>query len=403
MKRTTIHFNHKPLQLSRSIVTDESVPGRQTYDATNGGHVPDYTLTPLILQPLIGLIDPDGVIPSGTSNGRLANIRWEQLGSDGKTWSAIATTDPDFAIVTETGEAGNASSDGLAGRLYVKRNADPGKPINLRFSADFIDPRDDKTIRVAMDYCVQCDNATAPQATVSLDCAHCVYNPLADPDLMTVSATVNTADGNPSPGDYELVWDTMDGTGAWKDLADPDALQAAVSPAADGQSVMVDRSLMGDECSIRVRLRHSYSSKPGDPDFNAMTPLWNGTPHAVCVIRRKLPAIDAEPAIMRKIPTDTRQLFGELTVRTQKGMVLRGTGGVLLPKWSTGLGTASGATPAMEVVSTELSATISTDKVHKQYGMVVDCDVVDAGPLKVLTDINGTVMTDGNGTILLFH
>lgn len=398
MKRKTIIFNHKPLRLSTSIVTDESVPGRQTYDATTGGHIPDYTLTPLVLQPLVGMIDADGMLPSGGANGRLTNIRWEMLQANG-TWKTVGTTDTDFSLVTE---ATNADHDGTAGRIYVRRNADPGHPISLRFSADFVDPRDGRTSRVAMNYSVRCDNATAPAATVSLDCSQCVYNPLSDPDLQTVTATVNSAEGTPAIGDYLLVWSLMDDSGKWTDVASANATMIEAKVSADGQSITIDRSLMGHVCRIRCQLRHSYTSKPGDADFNAMAPLSDHTPHAVCVICRKLPVTDCDLTVATNIPADSTKILAEISIRTQKGAVLKNTQGILQPVLRTARRTASGA-GTMETVSTELATMLDTSKIDATHGMAVDYDVIDPGPLAILTDNDGTILTDDAGNILLFH
>ena len=68
MKTRRFDFNFKPLQISRTIAVDGSVPGRQTYDAESGTFTPDYTLTPLIIQPRIGRSQQKSIIAGARPN-----------------------------------------------------------------------------------------------------------------------------------------------------------------------------------------------------------------------------------------------------------------------------------------------------------------------------------------------
>ena len=52
MKTKRFDFNFKPLQLNITISVDGSVPDKQNYNADADEYTPDYTVTPLILQPL---------------------------------------------------------------------------------------------------------------------------------------------------------------------------------------------------------------------------------------------------------------------------------------------------------------------------------------------------------------
>lgn len=57
MKTKRFDYNFRPLQMNVSFAVDGSVPGRQSYDADADEYTPDYTLTPLVIQPCISCMD----------------------------------------------------------------------------------------------------------------------------------------------------------------------------------------------------------------------------------------------------------------------------------------------------------------------------------------------------------
>lgn len=74
MKTRRFDINFKPLQVQVSFTPAGSVPDNQNYNADTGEYTPDYTLTPLILQPIVSVIDKDDIITSGKVNSSLTNI-----------------------------------------------------------------------------------------------------------------------------------------------------------------------------------------------------------------------------------------------------------------------------------------------------------------------------------------
>lgn len=76
MKTRRFDFNWKPLQLQISFTVDGSVPDKQNYSTDTQEYTPDYTLTPLIIQPIVSVIDKDEVIGAGRINHALTNVRW---------------------------------------------------------------------------------------------------------------------------------------------------------------------------------------------------------------------------------------------------------------------------------------------------------------------------------------
>ena len=116
MKTRRFDFNWRALQVQISLAVEGSVPDKQNYNADTQEYTPDYSLTPLIIQPNVSIIDKDAVLPSGSINHELTNIRWYE--NVNGTSSQIAADNPDYEIT---------ASGGQAGRIKVKKNIEPNR------------------------------------------------------------------------------------------------------------------------------------------------------------------------------------------------------------------------------------------------------------------------------------
>lgn len=128
MKTRRFDFNYRPLQLTYGISVFGSVPGKQDYNADEDTYTPDYTITPLVLQPSVSIRDKDEVLESGNVNAELANVKWYE----GSSTSPIGTENTDFEIV----------QDGdTKGQIKIKKNASVNNPITMRFYGEYVDSR----------------------------------------------------------------------------------------------------------------------------------------------------------------------------------------------------------------------------------------------------------------------
>ena len=194
MKTRRFDFNWRPLQLQISIFVDGSVPDSQNYNDDSQEYTPDYTITPVIIQPVISILDKDEVIHAGRINHALTNIRWYENINGTRT---LINTDNAYYEIT--------SSGGNAGRLKVKKNAQPKVPITLEFYAEYIDTRNSQVMIVQGSYMLSCSNAS-DLVRVELDAAQqTVFNPLADQTSQTVQARVWVADKICDASKYALV------------------------------------------------------------------------------------------------------------------------------------------------------------------------------------------------------
>lgn len=62
MKTKRFDFNFRPLQINVGFSIGSSVPDRQTYGANGGEYTPDYTVTPVIIQPNVSRMDKDEIL-----------------------------------------------------------------------------------------------------------------------------------------------------------------------------------------------------------------------------------------------------------------------------------------------------------------------------------------------------
>ena len=180
MKIKRFDFNFKPLQLNVCMAVEGSVPDVQTYNADDGTYTPDYSITPLIIQPAVSQLDKDEIVSAGRINQSLANVRWYEVVNGER--KQISTTDENFEMVT---------SGGNAGRLKIKKNAQPQLPLNLVFYAEYTDTRTSQLFTIWRTVQILCRNATVYMPRLILDAAdQTIFNPLGDQAKQTVHASL---------------------------------------------------------------------------------------------------------------------------------------------------------------------------------------------------------------------
>ena len=262
MKTKRFDYNFRPLQMNVSFAVDGSVPGRQSYDADADEYTPDYTLTPLVIQPCISCMDKDGFLPAGSVNGGLANVRWYEI--VGGVSTLIESTSTSYEITT-----GGAQ----AGRIKVKRNAQPKSPVTLEFHAEYVDPRNGQIHVIQRAYTVVCNNSTAHAPQLVLDAAdQTIYNPLYDPDKQTVHASLRLGTKECPAENRVFVWEKFRAdSNTWTEVGTDPAMDYDVEVSPDGASCIVDRSLMGSELYLRCRALYVPGGVPAESKPNLLT------------------------------------------------------------------------------------------------------------------------------------
>lgn len=386
MKTRRFDFNYRPLQLNVAFTTGDSVPDRQTYEAFSGEYTPDYTITPLTIQPVVSRIDRDGVLPAGSVNQDLANVRWYEI--KGGVRTPVSSTDPGYECVT---------SGGNAGRIRVRKNAEPQVPVTLEFFAEYPDPRTGQVYTVRGTYMIRCTNATRALPRLTLDAApQTVYNPLSDAAMQTVRASLRLGPDECPAACRAFVWEILRDGDTWSAAGDDATLDYDVTVSADGTSCTVDRSLMGTELHLRCRALY-------DPDGNPSGMVADDScPCATAVFVRRLPRYEYDiTGVPTNIPCGTLVLRPEASIRDTGGEV-PDPGRVLLPLWYIATNKASGPL-AYRQVAHGMRPELPTTAMSVTHGAVVGLDVIDTGPLCAIEDSDGAIFEDGDGNILIIQ
>lgn len=384
MKTRRFDINFRPLQVQVSFTIDGSVPDNQNYNADTGEYTPDYTLTPLILQPIVSVIDKDDIITSGRVNNSLTNIKWYESINGTKT--LINTDNSNY----ETTPSGNS-----AGRIKVKKNSEPKNPVTLIFYAEYLDSRTGQIFTIQGSYLIKC-GSSASSVRVELDAAEqTIYNPLTDARTQTVKATVWVGDKPCESIKYKLVWEVMDGS-TWREVGTDDVMDYDMTVNDDG-TLTIDKWLMGTDASIRCRVKYSAD---GHPDNVSLT---DASPNAVASFVRRIPKYEFDiSGVPYNIPSGSMTIAPEATISTTNGEI-ENAEDELLPLWYIATNKASGSLN-YSLVGNGTDAVISTSTMDMAYGAVVGLDVVDRGYAGAWADgTDDSVFCDADGSILIIH
>ena len=384
MKTKRFDFNWKPLQLQISFAVDGSVPGQQNYNADTQEYTPDYTLTPFILQPVISILDKDEVLAAGSINHALTNVRWYEIINGTKT--LIASDNANYEITT---------SGGNAGRIKVKKNAEPKVPITLVFYAEYIDNRNGQVMVIQGSYLVDCSSAS-DIVRVELDAAaQTVFNPLSDAQTQTVTATVWVGDRICDASKYALAWEVQDENGNWYTAGTDSVMDYDIT--VDGNTATINRWLMGSEMHLRCRVKYSADGNPGSVTLTA------ASPQAEAVFVRRIPKYEFDiTGVPYNVPAGILNVAPTAIVRTTKGDI-PDPEKELLPLWYIATNKASGSL-SYSLVAHGISPVIPTAKMDNNHGAVIGLDVVDRGYAGAFTDAaDGAVFCDADGSVLIIH
>lgn len=384
MKTRRFDFNWRPLQLQISLAVDGSVPGRQNYNSDTQEYTPDYTLAPLIIQPAISVLDKDGELAAGRINHALTNVRWYE-NINGRQ----ALIQADNANYEITAGGGNA------GRIKVRKNAEPQVPVTLVFHAEYVDSRNGQVLVIQGSYLITCGSAS-DQVRVELDAAdQTVFNPLSDPQTQTVKATVWLGDKVCDGGKYALAWEVLDG-GTWRTAGSDGVMDYDITVNGDN-TVTVNRWLMGTEMYLRCRVKYSADGNPGS------VALTDASPQAVVSFVRRIPKYEFDfTGVPYNIPAGILSIAPTAIIRATNGEI-ENAEKELLPLWYAATNKAGGSL-SYSLVAHGQSPIMPTAKMDNQYGAVIGLDVMDRGYAGAFTDkADDAVFYDADGAVLIIH
>lgn len=383
MKYKRLDFKYTPLQVNTSKTISGSVPLEQTYDANQDEHSPDYRLTPCALQPVISIIDRDGILPSGRVNSELTDIAWYRV-ENGVEGNALVTT-PQKHVITSSGDD--------AGKLLWYVNAAPQKPILLRFKAKYLDSRTNKIHRIMMDYSINCKNATLFKPTLLLSSGDRYYNPLRDTDKQVISASLRLGSEECAKEKRLFIWEILRDRGQFSAIT-ADDLEIKVS--ADGTSVTLDRSLMGKRICIRCRAKFSADGNPASVDLS------DATPNRIVNIVRRIPFYDYDILdTVDEVLPDTKVVNPAATISDNVGEIANPTRELQVLWWMAPNNSIHFENAVL--VGHGMSPRVPTDLLDPNRGAILALEVKDLDPLALAMDADGKVFVDADGNPFIFH
>ena len=383
MKYKRLDFKYTPLQVNTSKTISGSVPLEQTYDANQNEYTPNYELTPCALQPVISIIDRDGILPSGRVNSELTDIAWYRV-ENGVEGNALVTT-PQKHVITSSGND--------AGKLLWYVNAAPQKPILLRFKAKYLDSRTNKIHRIMMDYSINCKNATLYKPTLLLSSGDRYYNPLRDTDKQVISASLRLGSEECAKEKRLFIWEILRDRGQFSAIT-ADDLEIKVS--ADDTSVTLDRSLMGKRICIRCRAKFSADGNPASVDLS------DATPNRIVNIVRRIPFYDYDILdTVDEVLPDTKVVNPAATISDNVGEIANPTRELQVLWWMAPNNSIHFENAVL--VGHGMSPRVPTDLLDPNRGAILALEVKDLDPLALAMDADGKVFVDADGNPFIFH
>ena len=383
MKYKRLDIKYTPLQVNTSKSVSGSVPLEQTYDANQDEYSPDYRLTPCALQPVISIIDRDGILKSGRVNSELTDIAWYRV-ENGVEGNALVST-PRKHVITSSGND--------AGKLLWYVNAAPQKPILLRFKAKYLDSRTNKIHRIMMDYSINCKNATLYKPTLLLSSGDRYYNPLRDTDKQVISASLRLGSEECAKEKRLFIWEILRDRGQFSAIT-ADDLEIKVS--ADGTSVTLDRSLMGKRICIRCRAKFSADGNPASVDLS------DATPNRIVNIVRRIPFYDYDILdTVDEVLPDTKVVNPAATISDNVGEIANPTRELQVLWWMAPNNSIHFENAVL--VGHGMSPRVPTDLLDPNRGAILALEVKDLDPLALAMDADGKVFVDADGNPFIFH
>jgi hypothetical protein len=383
MKYKRLGIKYTPLQVNFSKTVFGSVPIEQGYDANLNEYAPNYELTPCVLQPVVSIIDRDGVLRSGCVNSELTDITWVRVES-GVEGNALVTTPKKYVITT---------SGDKAGRLLWYINAAPQKPILLRFKAKYLDTRTNEVRRISMDYSIICKNATRYKPMLLLSSGDRYYNPLRDTDKQVINASLRLGSEECAKDKREFVWEILRDSGQFSAI-NADDIEIKIS--ADGSSVTLDRSQMGKRICIRCRVKFSADGNPASVDIN------NATPFKIVNIVRRIPFYDYDMIdIVDEVLPDTKVVKPKATIFDNIGEIPNPTKELQVLWWMAPNNSIHFENSVL--VGHGMTPTVPTDLLDPTRGAILALEVKELEPLALAKDADGKVFVDADGNPFIFH
>lgn len=391
MKLSRIDFNYTALRPIMGLEPTGSVPSTQKYNAARQEYVPDYVNLPLVLKFRASILDKDGILPGGDINSSLNNVT-ATMNIDGE--ETLLQTGSDFTVITQ-GEN--------AGQVTVKRNMPRGKAVQIRVTADYTDPRTKQVIKFTGSHNLYCNIETINE-NMFIEGGTTIFNPLKvrngsreQPEVLSMKAhhRCGEQETEPDADRLKFVWMLKREDGNFTEVGSSKLDYFCKVSGVSGETITIDRSLMRYGYTLKCYAVFSPDGDVANAQIQATTP--NDT--ISCI--RKLPKFDYEPVgLPGYIPPGQLYIYPSVAVKTSKAVV-ENIDDVFDVKWYAAVNTHSSAESFAHVGSGS-NPELDTTRMNAERGMLVGVEMVDAGPRMPAVDSDGAIITDSDGSIILW-
>lgn len=424
MKSATIrpHIVRTPIEVTLRLEPSNGIPTTQAYDFLDGGYYPDYGATYLQVTPRISVQHRDDASISealnaaGLTDDNTQSLQW--LCSAGGEASPIVAGQDGFSFPQGTDADGNVIPKHT---LRITSNTLPDRPRTLICRLDYL--YNGTVYRVEATLRLQAVNEGDGVPILESDIpTNGSFNPVRDPDKLVINLSMHTKAGVLAAADWEVSeWQKrmtdINGQPYWRRIETHLAVDQSGDPlenaddaefANEGKKMTVDRTLMDEDCVFRVLTRFKgkdgiwyghQAPVPGDPTSTQDNGI---IPTLYFHYRRRMPRLKVDiKGSSVYVAEDVEQLWYEAVVADSQGILENPADHSLKATWYAFQGDQQGNAD-WQKIGEGFSITIPTaDIVDQDWGGGIMVDVEDRGPLSVLTDNTGAILTDSSGNWLV--
>lgn len=382
----SIDYVYSPLVVSTGIDVMDNVTPAQQYDVAEHTYTPDYTIAHLQLRPWFQIADPDGVLPDGeVAAGTDMNVTWKAI--EGGVESNVVSGS-DYTI----------DSTGL---LMVKRNIDPDKPLTLRVTMEYADPRTGARYERTESILVTCQSISAPPV-LQLDAPVAVmYDPVFDisKPIRKIKASLLLGGKDVPASQRRFVWEKKDVNNDWHEIfADAtknDFYDYDISLNTDQSELTVNCEYIGDRIDVRCYALYDPYGSPATKQIAADTPV------VEFAVIRHAPKLRGETLCPKRVNPKLKQVKPEVKIYSGDRLVPNPET-VLDIAWKQAKGVSNGAVTYGSAVATGTAKpTLSTSNIAQLYGGKITPFFGAKLPLAALKTADGREIVTADGAPIL--
>lgn len=424
MKSATIrpHIVRTPIEVSLRLEPSNGIPTTQSFDFLDGGYYPDYGVTYLQVTPRISVQHRDDASISealnaeGLTDDNTQSLQW--LCSAGGEPTPIVSGQDGFSFPQGTDPDGNEIPKNT---LRIASNTPINQPRTLICRLDYL--YNGTKYRVEATLRLQAVNEGDGMPILESDIpTNGSYNPVRDTDKLVINLSMRTKAAEMDAADWEVSeWQKqmtdINGQHYWRRIEthlgvdqDGEPLENADDAefANEGKKMTIDRTLMDEDCIFRVLTRFRgkdgiwYGHQAPDPDDPTITQDNGMIPTIYFHYRRKMPKLKVDiKGSSIFVAEDVEQLHYEAVVADSQGVIENPAERFLKATWYAFQGDQQGNADWQKIGEGFYITIPTSDIVDKDWGGGIMVDVEDRGPLSVLTDNTGAILTDDSGNWLV--